>query len=113
MLRDRFVAIFPTSPLLDETREPVKTLTSIDHISKNIANQVLKFFEKFPQDFSFAPYESQTLTLRTKKVIAQMPRWPVYEPEKYLTSTDDISENIANQALKFLENLPHDFGFSP
>ena len=39
-----------------------------------------------------------------------MPWWPVLdeiqEPEKPLTYTDHISENIVNQAMKFLDNLP-------
>ena len=38
---------------LSEIQEPTKALTSTDHISKNIANQALKFFEDVPQDFSF------------------------------------------------------------
>ena len=36
---------------LGEIREPKKTLTSIDHISKNIANQDLKFVHDVPQAF--------------------------------------------------------------
>ena len=40
---------------LGEIWEAEKILTSTDHISDNIANQALKFFEEFPQDFFFAP----------------------------------------------------------
>ena len=35
----------------------------------------------------------------------------IRELEKTLTSTDHISENIANQDLKFLHDIPQDFGF--
>ena len=31
--------------------EPAKTLTSLDHISENIANEDLKFLHEIPQDF--------------------------------------------------------------
>ena len=82
MPRERVIEVFPRSPLWDAIQEPEKALPSTDHISKNIANQALKFFDEFPQDFSFAPYEFQTLNLCTKKFIAQIPRWPVYEPEQ-------------------------------
>ena len=39
---------------LGEIQEPEKTLTSIYHISENIANQDLKFVQDVPQDFGFA-----------------------------------------------------------
>ena len=42
---------------LGEIPEPGKTLTSTDHISDNIVNQDLKFFEGVPQDCFFTPYE--------------------------------------------------------
>ena len=37
----------------------------------------------------------------------------IQEPEKALTSTYHISENIVNQDLKFLEKISQDFGFAP
>ena len=48
MLRERVIEIFPRSPIWDEIQEPEKALPSIDHISKNIANQAMNFFEEFP-----------------------------------------------------------------
>ena len=36
----------------------------------------------------------------------------IQEHEKILTYIDHISENIANQDLKFLHDIPQDFGFS-
>ena len=36
----------------------------------------------------------------------------IWEPKKTLTSTDHISENIVNQDMKFLHNVPQDFGFN-
>ena len=36
----------------------------------------------------------------------------IRESAKTLTWTDHISENIANQDLKFLQDVPKDFGFS-
>ena len=47
--------IFPRSPRWDEFREPENDLTFTDHISANIANQDLKFFDAVPQDVGFAP----------------------------------------------------------
>ena len=35
----------------------------------------------------------------------------IREPEKILASIDHISENIANQDLKFLHEVPQDFSF--
>ena len=35
----------------------------------------------------------------------------IQEPEKTLTSTDHIFENIANQDLKFVHDVPQDFIF--
>ena len=55
MLRERVMKIFPRSPLWDEIQEAEKELISIEHISENVANQDLKFFDKFPKDFIFAP----------------------------------------------------------
>ena len=55
MLKERVMNIFPRSPLWYEIREPEKDLTSIDHISENIANQALKFLENIPQDYGFDP----------------------------------------------------------
>ena len=47
-------------------------------------------------------------------IFPRSPLWDeIREPEKSLTSTDHISENIANQALKFCDNVPQDFGFAP
>ena len=46
------MTIFPRSPLLDEIREPAKTLTSTDHISETIVNQDLKFLHEVPRDLS-------------------------------------------------------------
>ena len=74
MPRQRVIELFPRSPLCDEIQEPEKALPSTDHISKNIANKALKFFDEIPQDFSFAPYEFQILNLRRKKFIAKIPR---------------------------------------
>ena len=36
----------------------------------------------------------------------------IREPEKTLTYTDHISENIANQDLKFLQEVLQDFSFA-
>ena len=36
----------------------------------------------------------------------------IQEPEKSLTSTDHIFENILNQDLKSLHDVPQDFGFA-
>ena len=110
------MTIFPQSPLSDEIQEPEKPWTSTDHISANIANQDLKFLQEVPQYFDFALYKFQLLNLRRKKVIAQIPQWhglgEIQEPKKTLPSTDHIFENIANQDLKFLHNVPQDFGFA-
>ena len=55
MLKETVMNIFPQSPPWDEIQEPKNAPHSTDHISENIANQALKFFDDFPQDFSFAP----------------------------------------------------------
>ena len=36
----------------------------------------------------------------------------IREPENILTSIDHMAENIANQDLKFYDNVPQDFGFA-
>ena len=36
----------------------------------------------------------------------------IWEHEKTLNYTNHISENIVNQDMKFLHNVPQDFGFS-
>ena len=43
MLREKVMMIFPRSPVWDIIREFAKTLTSLNHILKNIARQDLKF----------------------------------------------------------------------
>ena len=69
MPREKVIEIFPWSPLWDEIQEPEQALHSTDHISKYITNQDLKFFEDFPQDFNFTPYEFQILNLCRNKFI--------------------------------------------
>ena len=36
----------------------------------------------------------------------------IQEPKKTLTYTDHIYENIVNQGLKFLHDIPQDFGLA-
>ena len=74
MPRERVIELFPRSPRCDEIKEPEKALPSTAHISKNIANQYLKNFDKFPPDLSFTPYEFQIMNLRRTKVIVKIPR---------------------------------------
>ena len=52
MLREKVMMISWTSPVWHGIWDPTKTLTSSDHISKNIANQDLKFDHEVHQDFS-------------------------------------------------------------
>jgi len=48
------------------------------------------------------------------KVMMIFPRSPIWdgilEPTETLTSPDHISENVANQDLKFLHEVHQDFG---
>ena len=45
------------------------------------------------------------------KILPQSPLLDeIREPKKDLTSRDHIYENSANQALKFCEEFPQDFG---
>ena len=52
-----------------------------------------------------------------ERVIENFPPSPLWdeiqEPEKALPSTDHISKNIANQALKVFEEFPQDLSFAP
>ena len=51
---------------------------------------------------------------RVMKIFPRSPLWDeIQEPKKALPSTDHISENIVNQAKKFLNELPQDFIFAP
>ena len=52
MLREKVMTILPRSPVWDVIREPAKTLTSLDHISENIARKYLKFGPEVHRDFS-------------------------------------------------------------
>ena len=47
---------------------------------------------------------------RFMMILPRSPLWDeIWEPAKTLNSTDHIYENIANQYLKILHELPHDF----
>ena len=50
MLREKFMTFFPRSPAWNVIPESRKTLTSLDHISENIAKQDLKFGSELHQD---------------------------------------------------------------
>ena len=48
--------------------------------------------------------------MKVMMIFPRSPNWDeIMEPAKTLTSTDHISENIANKDLKFLHKVPHDF----
>ena len=47
----KIMTIFPRSPIWNVIRESTKTLTSLDHIFENIANQDMKFFHAVHHDF--------------------------------------------------------------
>jgi len=88
-------------------------LTSLDHISENIAREDLKFRPTVQTAFFSNGFFSYILKLRSENVIAKIPRWPVLdeilELAKTLISSDHILLNIVTQDMKFGPEVYRDF----
>ena len=69
MLNEKFMMIFPRSLVWDGILQPTKTLISLDHISKAIARQDLKFRHTFHKDVFANGFLFKILKLRRHKVI--------------------------------------------
>ena len=71
MLREKFMTIFPRSPIWSVIQESAKRPNSSDHISTNIARKALKFGSKIQRDlFSnqfFLSYETSQKTKLSRK----------------------------------------------
>ena len=72
-----------------------------------IGNYNLCTFSQFLQN-SNPIFETKVMMIFPRSLV-----WDeIMEPTKNLTSIDHISTNIVKKVLKFLHEVPHDFGFS-
>ena len=105
------MTIFPRSHVQDVILDSAKTITSSYHISKNVARQDLKFRLKVPTDLISNGF-FQLLKICRENIIEKILQWPVLdeirELAKTLTSSDNISENIVRQDLKFGQEVQID-----
>jgi len=79
--REKFMTIFPKSPVLNVIRESAKRPTFSDHMSANIMRKALKFGPKVQRDFISNGFFLRLLKRHRKKVIVKIPRWPVWSSE--------------------------------
>jgi len=73
--------IFPKSPVLNVIQESAKRPTFSIHISANIMGKALKFGSKVQHNFFSNAFFLRLLKRHRKKVIAKMPRCPVWSSE--------------------------------
>ena len=102
MLKKKVMTIFPRSPVLSVIQESAKRPTSSDHISEN-TRKALKFGPKVPRDFFSNGFFLQLLKRHRKKVIARMPRWPVWSSETLESKA--LIPNVRKPAHKKIENI--------
>ena len=69
---------FPKVTCLRWIHEPVKTLTTSDHIAENIVNQYLKFKHPLRQDFTQMGFFRFIIwSFAEKNFVVKIPRWLV------------------------------------
>jgi len=97
------MTIFPRSPVCNVIQESAKIPTSSDHISTNIVRKALKFGFEVQHDFFSNGVFFFFLKCHRKKVIAKIPRCPVWS-SKTLESKATIP-NVMKLAQEKIEKI--------
>ena len=101
--REKVMTIFPRSPVWNVIQKSEKRPTSSDHNSENIAQKVLKFVSKVQRDVFSNGFFCQLLKHHRKKVIAKIPRWPVWSSETLESKA--LIPNVMKPAQEKIENI--------
>ena len=95
MYEKKVMTIFHISPIWDGILEPTKTLTSSDNISKNIANQYLKFVHEVQQYFGSTWLQFQLLKLHSfNHFLGALDMQPTHKIE------ETIDQRLKNYSLR-------------
>jgi len=103
MLREKAMMIFPKSPVWNVIQESAKIPTSSDNISANIARKDLKFGSEIQRDFISNGFFLKLLKRRRTKVIAKIPRWPVWSSKTLEFKA--LITNVMKPAQEKIEKL--------
>ena len=101
--REKFMTIFPSSPVLNVIQESAIRPTSSDHISANIVCKALKFGPKVQRDVLLNGFFLWLLKRHRKNVISKMPWSPVWS-SKTLESKALIP-NVMELAQEKIEKI--------
>ena len=94
---------FPRWPVLSVIQESAKRPTSSDHISENISWNALKYGPKVQRQVFSNGFFLRLLKLHRKKVIAKIPRWPVWSSETLESKA--LIPNVMKPAQEKIEKI--------
>ena len=109
--KEKFMTIFPRSPVWNVIQEFAKRPTSSDHNSTKIARKSLKFGPKVQCDVFSNGFFLRLLKHHRKNVIVKMPRWPVWS-SKTLESKALIP-NVMKLAQEKIEKIDQHHRIQP